>query len=155
MANTYTQIYIHIVFAVRGRENLIRREWKEELYKYIAGIVRNEKQKLIAINGVPDHIHMLVGMKPDVALSDLVRDIKANSSRFVNEKGWLKGKFNWQEGFGAFSHSHSELGRIVRYIQEQKEHHLKKTFTDEYVNMLRDFHVELDRKYIFEKADPE
>jgi putative transposase len=153
MANTYTQIYIHIVFAVKGRQNLIRKEWKEELHKYITGIVRNEKQKLIAINGVSDHIHMLVGMKPDIALSDLVRDVKANSSRFVNDKGWLKGNFNWQEGFGAFSHSHAELGRVVRYIQEQERHHSKRTFTDEYVEMLKDFEVTFDKKYIFEEVE--
>ena len=154
MANTYTQIYIHIVFAVKGRQNLIRKEWKEELCKYITGIVRNEKQKLIAINGVPDHVHMLVGVKPDIALSDLVRDVKANSSRFVNDKSWLKGKFNWQEGFGAFSHSHSELGRIVQYIQEQEKHHSKRTFKDEYVEMLKDFDVTFDKKYIFEEGEP-
>jgi REP element-mobilizing transposase RayT len=155
MANTYTQIYIHIVFAVKGRGNLIRREWKEELHEYITGIVRNEKQKLIAINSMPDHIHMLVGLKPDIALSNLVRDVKANSSRFVNEKAWVRGKFNWQEGFGAFSHSHSEIDRVVRYIQSQEQHHSKKSFTGEYMDMLKEFDVDFDGKYIFERVNGE
>ncbi|MEK6754795.1 MAG: IS200/IS605 family transposase [Bacteroidota bacterium] len=153
MANTYTQIYIHVVFAVKGRGNLIRRDCKEELHKYITGIIRNEKQKLIAINSMPDHIHMLVGLKPDIALSDLLRDVKANSSRFVNEKGWVKGKFSWQEGFGAFSHSHSELDRVIRYFQNQEKHHSKKSFIEEYTEALNEFQVEFDRKYIFEKTD--
>ncbi len=99
MANTYTQIYIHTVFAVRGRLNLIRNENKDELYKYITGIIRNNKQKLIAINGMPDHIHILIGLKPTMCLSDLVRDIKANSSKFINEKKWFDGRFEWQKGF--------------------------------------------------------
>jgi len=151
MANTYTQIYIQVVFAVKGRENLIRREWKDELHKYITGIVRNEKHKLIAINSMPDHIHMLIGLKPDTALSDLVRDVKANSSRFVNEKRWARGRFNWQEGFGAFSYSHSELDSVVKYIQNQEKHHSKKTFREEYDAMLKSFQVEYDLKYVFEE----
>ena len=151
MANTYTQIYIQIVYAVKGRANLIRKEWKDELHKYITGIVRNENHKLIAINSVPDHIHMLIGLKPDTALSDLVRDIKANSSRFVNEKKWMRGKFNWQEGFGAFSYSHSELDAVVKYIQNQEKHHSKKTFREEYDAMLEAFQIEYDKKYVFDE----
>ena len=107
MANTYTQIYIHTIFAVRGRQNVIRREIREELHRYISGIVRNKKQKVLAVSSMSDHIHLLIGLRPDIALSDLVRDIKANSSRFINDKRWTKGRFNWQEGFGAFSYSHS------------------------------------------------
>jgi len=113
MANTYTQIYIQIVFAVKGRQNLIKKNHKDELYKYITGIVRNKNQKLISINGMSDHIHILIGLKPDIALSDLVRDIKANSSKFINKKNWSMGKFNWQEGFGAFSYSRSQLNRVI------------------------------------------
>src|SRR5882757_5601490 len=101
MANTYTQIYVQIVFAVEGRQSLIKPQYQEEVYKYIAGITRNQGEKLIAINGMSDHIHVLVGLKPDIALSDLVRDVKASSSKFINDKQWIKGKFRWQEGFGA------------------------------------------------------
>ncbi|HEY4613123.1 MAG TPA: IS200/IS605 family transposase [Bacteroidota bacterium] len=150
MANTYTQIYIQVVFAVKGRVSLLRKENKEELHKYIAGIVRNNKQKLIRINSVSDHVHILIGLKPDIALSDLVRDIKANSSRFINEKRWIKGKFNWQEGFGAFSYSHSHLDRIIRYIDRQEEHHRKTTFKEEYLELLKKFNAEFDPRYIFE-----
>ena len=150
MADTYTQIYIHIIFAVKGRSNLISSSWKNELYKYITGIITNEAQKLIAINGMPDHIHLLVGLKPTIALSNLVRDIKANSSRFVNEKSWIKGKFEWQHGFGAFSYSHSQLDTIINYINNQEEHHKKKTFKEEYITFLKKFPVEYDEEYLFE-----
>jgi REP element-mobilizing transposase RayT len=153
MANTYTQIYIHIIFAVQGRQSLIPRERKDELFKYITGIVRNRGQKLIAVNGMADHAHLFVGMKPTIALSDFVRDVKACSSGFVNEKRWLRGKFHWQEGFGAFSHSHSEIDRVVRYIQQQEEHHRKKTFREEYLGMLKDFAVEYQDKYLFTWID--
>lgn len=150
MANTYSQIYIQIVFAVYGRENLIKREWKDELYKYITGIVKNHNQKLLAINGVSDHIHILLNIKPNIALSDLVRDIKANSSRFVNEKKFVKGKFNWQEGFGAFSYSISQLDDVIRYIQNQEEHHEQMSFKDEYLKYLKRFDIEFDENYVFE-----
>ena len=155
MANTFTQIYIHVIFAVKGRQNLLRRENKEELHKYITGIVRNNKQKLLRINSVRDHVHNLIGLKPDMALSDLVRDIKANSSRFINDKRWVKGKFNWQEGFGAFSYSHSQLDRIIQYIDRQEEHHRKKTFREEYLSLLEKFHVEYDPRYVFEWIEEE
>lgn len=150
MANTYTQIYVHVVFAVHGRQSLIPRAHKEEIHKYITGIVRNKGQKLIAINTMPDHTHMLIGQKPDIALSDLVRDIKANSSGFINHKNWVRGKFRWQEGFGAFSYSHSQLGVVVRYIQDQERHHQKKSFRDEYIDMLKKFNIQYDDKYVFE-----
>ena len=150
MANTYTQIYIHIVFAVQGRQNLIPKVHKEELQKYITGIVRNEGQKLIAINTMPDHAHLVIGLKPDTALSDLVRDIKANSSGFINEKKWMRAKFRWQEGYGAFSYSHSQLGVVVRYIQNQEQHHAKTSFKDEYIDMLKRFNIQYDNKYVFD-----
>ena len=150
MANTYTQIYIQVVFAVRGRQNLILKEKKEELHKYITGIVRNDGQKLLAINSMPDHIHILIGLKPDRALSDLVRDIKSNSSGFINKKNWIKGKFNWQKGFGAFSYSRSHLDRVIHYIQNQEQHHQKNRFRNEYVQLLKKYDVEFDPKYLFE-----
>ena len=149
MANTYTQIYIHVVFAVQGRQNLIPKEHKEELHKYITGIVQNKKQKLIAINCMPDHSHIFIGMKPSIALSDLVRDIKNNSSAFINEKKWVRGKFNWQEGFGAFSYGHSQIEVVVKYIQNQEDHQAKRTFKEEYLEMLKKFAVEYDEKYLF------
>ena len=155
MANTYTQIYIHIVFAVQGRQNLITKEHKEELHKYITGIVQNKGQKLIAINSMPDHVHIFIGMKPTVALSDLVRDIKNNSSSFINEKRWVRGKFNWQKGFGAFSYGHSQIDVVVKYIQNQEKHHKQKTFREEYLEMLQKFAVEYDDKYLFEWIDGE
>ncbi|SHG55297.1 REP element-mobilizing transposase RayT [Flavobacterium micromati] len=150
MANTYSQLYVQVVFAVKGRQNLISNTWKDELSKYITGIVTNEGQKLIAINGVSDHIHILIGIKPNKALSDLVRDIKANSSRFINEKAWVNGKFEWQTGFGAFSYSHSNLTNVIRYIQNQEEHHKAKTFKEEYVAFLEAFDVDYKTEFIFD-----
>lgn len=150
MANTYTQIYIHVVFAVQGRQNLIPMQQKEELHKYITGIICNKKQKLIAINSMPDHVHIFIGMKPSIALSDLVRDIKNNSSTFINKKKWVRGKFNWQEGFGAFSYGHSQMDAVVKYIQNQERHHAKKTFREEYLRLLKKFNGEYDERYVFD-----
>ena len=150
MANTYSQIYIHIVFAVKGRENLISPRRKDELYKYITEIITSYNQKLIALNGMPDHIHILIGLKPDNSLSELVKHIKANSSRFINEQQWIAGKFEWQKGFGAFSYSHSQLTNIINYINNQEEHHKTKTFRQEYTEFLELFNVSFDNKYIFE-----
>lgn len=155
MANTYTQIYIHVVFAVQGRQNLIKKEHKEELHKYITGIIRNKNQKLIAISSMLDHVHTLIGLKPDIALSDLVRDIKANSSRFINERKFVRGKFNWQEGFGAFSYSHSQLNGIIDYIENQEKHHSRKSFREEYLEFLKKFNVEYDPKYVFDWIENE
>jgi len=150
MANTYSQIYIQTVFAVDGRLSLIHNEFKEELYKYITGIVRNNKQKLIAINGMSDHVHILIGLKPAMALADLVRDIKAGSSDFINRKKWVRGKFSWQEGYGAFSYGHSQLDTVIRYIQNQEQHHRRRTFKDEYLTWLKKFEIPFEEKYIFE-----
>ena len=149
MANTYTQIYIHAMFAVEGRQNLIKSEHNDELQKYIAGIVSGQKQKLIAINNMPDHLHLLIGLRPDAALSDLMRDIKAGSSKFINEQHWVAGKFSWQEGFGAFSHSRSQLGTVIRYLENQQKHHARRSFRDEYVELLEKYGVEYDQRYIF------
>ena len=149
MANTYTQIYIHVVFAVEGRQNLIAPEHNDELQKYITGIVTAQKHKLIAINNMPDHLHLLIGLRPDAALSDLVRDVKAGSSKFINEKHWVRGRFSWQEGFGAFSHARSQLDTVIRYIQNQQKYHAQQSFRDEYLELLEKFGVEYDQKYIF------
>ncbi len=153
MPNTYTQLYAHIVFTVQGRQCLLSGEWREELFKYITGIVKNRGQKLLAINGMSDHVHVFIGMSPTIALSDLVRDIKAGSSGFINEKRWVRGKFHWQEGFGAFSHSNSEIDTVIRYIKNQQEHHRKKTFKEEYIDMLKSFSVEYDDRYLFTWID--
>jgi len=153
MANTYTQIYLQIVFAVQGRYNLIPREKEEEIHRYISGIISRKKQKLIAINSVSDHIHIFLGMKPNIALSDLVRDIKNNSSLFINGKKWIRGKFNWQEGFGAFSYGHSQINSVVKYIQGQEIHHAKRSFKSEYIEFLKKFNIEYDERYIFKWID--
>lgn len=153
MAGTYSQIYIQIVFAVKNRQSLIHADWEEELYKYITGIVTNKGQKVLAINGIPDHIHILIGMKPTCCLSDLVREIKKASNEFVREKKFTNYKFQWQEGFGAFSYSHSSLDNVIRYIQNQKEHHRKKTFQEEYKEFLELFQIEFKDEYLFEWFD--
>jgi REP element-mobilizing transposase RayT len=153
MADTYTKIYVHVIFTVQGRQNLISKQHKDELYKYITGIIQNKKQKVIIINGMPDHIHILIGIKPDIALSDLVRDVKANTSSFINEKRWIMGKFNWQEGFGAFSYSHSQLDSVANYIRNQEKHHSRRTFREEYLELLKKFDVDYDPKYMFDWID--
>lgn len=150
MANTYTQIYIQIVFAVKGRQNLIAKENREELHKFITGIVTNRGQKLFAVFAMPDHVHILVSIGPTILISDLVRDIKAGSSKFINDKRWMSGKFNWQEGYGAFSYSKSSVDSVVKYILNQEEHHKKKTFRGEYLELLEKFEIEYDSKYLFE-----
>jgi REP element-mobilizing transposase RayT len=148
--STYSQIYIQTVFAVKRRESLIGSEWEEELYKYITGVVRNKEQKMLAINGMPDHIHLLIGMKPSCCLSDLVREIKKSSNEFINDKKFSKYKFSWQEGFGAFSYSHSQLDKVIAYINNQKTHHEKKTFRQEYLGFLKKYEVSYDERYLFE-----
>ena len=137
MPNTYTQLYAHIVFAVKGRGNLISNSWKETLYKYITGIITNKNQKLMVINGMPDHLHLLVGFNPDCKLSDLVRDIKSNSSKWIHDKKFVMGKFEWQTGFGAFTISQSGIPNVVDYILSQEDHHKKRTFREEYIGFLK------------------
>lgn len=157
MANTYSQLTVHIVFAVKHKENLIRKDVRKdvrkELYKYISGIVQNKNHKILSINGVEDHIHILIGLNPSLALSDLVRDIKNNSSKFINEKRWVLSKFQWQEGYGAFSYSRSQRAQIINYIQNQELHHKKRSFKEEYLEMLNKFEVKYDENYIFEFYD--
>lgn len=154
MPNTYSQIYIQIVFCVKGRENLIPSSHRIELEKYIAGIVNNRKQKLLALYANPDHIHLLFSFQNlDKSLSEIVRDIKAGSSKFINESHWCNRKFNWQEGYGAFSYSKSQVGQVCKYILNQEEHHKKISFRDEYLNILKNSGVDFDEKYLFEFYD--
>jgi putative transposase len=150
MPGTFSQIYIQVVFAVRGRDSLIDLSWEEELYKYITGIVQNKEQKMLAINGMPDHIHFLIGLKPSCCLSELVREVKKSSNDFINDKKLCKHKFYWQEGYGAFSYSHSNLSNVITYIMNQKEHHQKKSFKEEYVDFLNKFEIAHKQEYLFE-----
>jgi putative transposase len=150
MANTFSQIYIQTVFAVSSRMSLIKPPFKKDLYKYISGIVRNQGQKLIAINGMPEHVHILIGLRPAMALADLVQEIKVDSTKFINKKKWIHGRFSWQEGYGAFSYGHSQLNTIIRYIQNQEKHHGRRSFQEEYLTLLRKFDIAFDEKYVFE-----
>lgn len=149
MANTYTQIYIHIVFSVKNRNCLIQQSVKETIHKYITGIVKNRKCKLLCINSMPDHIHIFLALHPEKSVSALVREIKSFSSKFINDEKYLKYKFQWQEGFGAFSYSHSHVDAVIRYIQNQEKHHRVKTFKEEYLDLLQRFNVQYDSKYVF------
>ena len=149
MANTFSQIYIQTVFAVSSRLSLIKPAFKEDLYKYITGIVRNQGQKLISINGMPDHVHILIGLRPAMALADLVQEIKVDSTNFINKNKWVRGRFSWQEGYGAFSYGHSQLNTIIRYIQNQEKHHSRRTFQAEYLTLLRKFDIAFEEKYVF------
>lgn len=153
MPGTFTQVYIQIVFAVKGRENLISKTWKDDLHKYIAGIIKGKDQKPIIVNGMPDHIHVFVGLRPSMPISDLVRDIKNNSSKFINESKFVKGKFSWQEGYGAFSYSHTQINQVYDYILNQEEHHKKRTFKEEYLELLKKFEIEFNDKYLFDWVD--
>ncbi len=153
MANTYTQIYIQIVIVVRGRHCLIPDEKKENLYKYITGIIQNKKHKLISINGIQNHIHILIGLNPAEALADLIKEIKRCSTNFINERKWARGKFSWQNGYGGFSYSQSHLDKVINYIKNQEEHHKQKTFREEYVEFLKNYEIEYDEKFIFEDVE--
>jgi len=150
MAGTYSQIYIQIVFAVQGRQNILNKEWREEVFKYMSGIIKNKGQKPIIVNGVDDHVHAFIGLKPSMALSDLVRDIKNNSSNFINDNKWIKGRFCWQEGYGAFSYSHSQIAYVYNYVLNQERHHAKQAFKDEYFDFLKKFEIEHEVKYMFD-----
>lgn len=149
MANTYSQILIHVVFTVKGRGNLIDKRWRSDLHKYIAGIITSKGQKSIIVNGVGDHIHCFIGLKPSMSLSELIRDVKNNSSKFINENQLVKGKFQWQEGFGAFSYATSQVKNVYNYILNQEEHHKKSTFKEEYIDLLETYEVEYEDDYLF------
>lgn len=150
MAGTFSQIYIQVVFAVKGRENLIRKEWKDDLYKYISGIITNKKQKSIIVNGVSDHVHAFIGLRPSLCVADLVRDIKNNSSNFINSNNYVRGKFSWQEGYGAFSYGQSQVENVYNYILNQEKHHENKSFKEEYGEFLKKFNIAYDEKYLFD-----
>jgi len=155
MANTFSQIYIQTVFAVQNRNALIQPAWEVELFKYITGIVQNRGQKMLSINGTSNHIHFCIGMKPTCCLSDLVREIKKSSNIFIKEKNFTPYNFQWQEGFGAFSYSHSQLTEVIQYLENQKEYHKKRTFKDEYLSLLKAFDIEFKDEYLFNWLDNE
>ncbi len=150
MAGTFSQIYIQVVFAVKSRANLIKPEWEEQLYKYITGILRNNQQKMLAINGMPDHIHFFFGMKPSCCLSDLVRETKKSSTDFIKDNRFTSGRFNWQDGYGAFSYSRSQIDNVIRYIMNQKNHHKKKSFKEEYMDLLDKFNIQYEERFLFD-----
>lgn len=153
MANTYTQIHIQAVFAVKYRVGLIAPEWRHELYRYMTGIIQHYDHKLMQINGVEDHVHILFGMRPTQALSDLMKQVKQDSSKWINEKGLVRGRFAWQEGYGAFSYSKRDVPMLIRYIQNQEAHHRVRNFMDEYLELLKEFEVEYDERYIYKPLE--
>ncbi|MBX2939618.1 MAG: IS200/IS605 family transposase [Ferruginibacter sp.] len=153
MAGTFSQIYIQYVFAVKGRENLLQKPWRDEVFKYISGIIKGKNQKPIIVNGVSDHVHVFVGLNPAMNISDLVRDIKNNSSNFINDQKFLKKKFAWQGGYGAFSYAHSQIENVYQYIANQEIHHRKNTFKEEYIDFLQEFEIEFNDKYLFDWLD--
>ncbi|NDV94457.1 IS200/IS605 family transposase [Dysgonomonas sp. 521] len=150
MPNTYSQIYLQLVFAVKSREALIDESFREELQKYMSGIITNRKCKLCAIYANPDHVHILVGLHPNVSVSNLVRDVKSNSSKFINEKGVIPFHFQWQDGYGVFSYSASHLDAVAKYILNQREHHKKRDFKTEYIDILQKFGVNYDEQFLFD-----
>jgi len=148
MPNTFSQIYLQFVFAVKHRQSLIPKQHKEELHKYITGLVQHRKAKMLAVHCMPDHIHLFVGFKPVMSISDFVKEIKVESNEFINAKGWTEQKFSWQEGYGVFSYSHSHIDSVIKYILNQEEHHRKKTFQQEYLTYLDNFEVSYEDKYL-------
>ncbi len=153
MGDTYTQLYIQLVFAVKGRNNFIAKTWEEELYKYVTAVVQNDKHKMLAINGIPNHIHIFLGLNPAISVSDLVKDIKRASNNWVNKKGFVKGKFEWQSGYGGFSYGRSQIDQVCKYILNQKIHHQKRSFKDEYIELLKLFEIPFKDEYLFEFYD--
>jgi putative transposase len=153
MPNTYTQLYVQFVFAVQNRASLIAPNWEEELYKYITGIVQNNRHKMIAINGIPNHLHIMVGINPTQSISNFMKLVKGESSEWINDKGFNHGQFSWQEGYGAFSYSRSQIDSVYKYIMDQKLHHQRQSFLDEYVQMLEAFGIKYDRRYIFKEVE--
>lgn len=150
MSDTYSQITIHAVFAVKNRENYITVGWRDKLHRYIAGIITNKGAKALAVGGWKDHVHILFGLPVTVSVADFMSAVKANSSKWINEQGYVKGKFQWQSGYGAFSFSKSQRDVVIKYIMNQEEHHRIKSFREEYLKMLNDFEVDFDDQYLFE-----
>lgn len=153
MPNTYTQIHIQCIFTVKYRQSLIESGWKDELHQYITGIIKNNGHKLLSINSMPDHLHLLFGFRPTQSLSDLMRMVKGSSSEWINKEKFNKSTFKWQEGYGAFSYSRSQIKKVALYIENQEQHHHKKTFLEEYKQFLDHFEVEYDEQYIFKPLE--
>lgn len=153
MGNSYTQIYIQVVFAVKGRKNLLKKEWRADVFKYISGIIEAKKHKSIIVNGYSDHVHCFIGLKPDMAISDLVRDIKNNSTNYINKKQWLPEKFEWQSGYGCFSYSQDAVKNVYQYILNQEEHHQTKNFIKEYTQLLDKYEIKWHPDYIFDQIE--
>ncbi len=153
MANTFTQIHIHAIFTVQNRDCVIKNHWKDELYMYITGIIQNHNHKLLRINGMPDHLHILFGMRPTQTISDLMQHVKGDSSKWINEKKFTNSRFSWQEGYGAFSYGKSQLPKLINYINTQEEHHRKKTFVEEYEEFLKAFEIDYDQRFIFKPVE--
>ena len=150
MPNTFSQIYLQFVFAVQGRQSLIQKEHKEEVHKYITSLAQARKAKMLAIYCMPDHIHLFVGYRPSVLISDFVKEIKVQSNEFINSKRWVRGDFNWQEGYGVFSYGHSQIDKVCKYVLNQELHHKRKTFKQEYVEFLQKFEVPFDERFLFD-----
>ena len=153
MANTFSRIYLQFVFAVKGRQNLISAKYKEELHKYMTRVAQNRKAKMLAIHCMPVHTHLFVGFKPNVFISEFIKEIKIESNEFINSKKWIRGKFNWQDGYGVFSYSHSQIDNVVKYILNQEAHHRKRTFRQEYHELLEKFEIPYEEKYLFDFMD--
>lgn len=153
MPNTYTQLHIQFVFAVKYRAALIHPDWKERLHQYITGIIQQNEHKLLQINSMPDHIHIFIGMRPNQSISSLIQNIKSESTKWIKENDFCKSSFAWQEGYGAFSYSKSHVPNVIQYIQNQEQHHQKKTFLEEYVEFLKAFEIDYDEKYIFKELE--
>tara|TARA_R110002111_G_scaffold122089_2_gene185850 strand:- start:126 stop:587 length:462 start_codon:yes stop_codon:yes gene_type:complete len=153
MANSYTQIHLQLILAVRSRKGVINPSWEKELYRYISGIIERNNHKLLAINGVPDHLHILIGMRPNQSISELMQQIKANSSKWVNQKGFVFGRFEWQSGYSAFSYDRTAIKNVIRYIENQKEHHGVTTFKEEYIGLLKENNIDYDERYIFKDLE--
>ena len=155
MANTYTQIYLQIVIVVKYRQYLIPSAKKDHLYKYMTGIIQKRGHKLLTINGIPDHVHILIGFNPDKNLTDAIKEVKRCSTNFMNNQKWFKGKFLWQRGYGCFSYSRSHLNMIIKYIEDQEKHHQKRSFKEEYIELLKRYEVDFDDRYLFDDLQPD
>jgi putative transposase len=153
MANTFSQIYLQFVFAVQNRASLISPKNKEELHKYITGLVSHRKAKMLAVNSMPDHTHLFVGFRPVISISDFMKEIKVESNEFINDRRWIKGNFSWQDGYGVFSYSHSHIDAVIKYIRNQEKHHQKKSFSEEYREFLKKFEIPFEDKYLFKFFD--
>ena len=150
MSNTYTQIHIHTVFAVKNRDSLISTEWRERLYQYIISIINDQGHKALAVGGTANHVHILLGLHPTQSLSSLMLKIKQGTSEWINKERFSQFKFQWQEGYGAFSYSKSQLPNVVNYINNQEKHHAKRSFREEYLDLLKKFEVGYNERYIFD-----